>query len=112
MIAGPFSRLIEVLRRGDVLPAAGPSNAVTVEDRVDQHGQPALTTRSTLREIVAVVPGLADELANRARTAGLLVSWVAVIAVPAWTIVDRIAVPQLSAAFLAVRLMRRQAASA
>ena len=102
MIAGPFARLIEVLRRGDVLPAAGPS---TVEDGDTLRGSPALTTRSTLREITAVVPGLADELANRARTAGLLVSWVAVVVVPAWTVVDRIAVPQLSAAFLAVRLL-------
>jgi diguanylate cyclase (GGDEF)-like protein len=48
---------------------------------------------------------MADELAHRARTAGLLVGWVAVIAVPAWTVVDRIAVPHLAATFLAVRLL-------
>ena len=102
MIAGPFRRLLAVLRRGDVLPGAGPS---AVEDSDDLQGHPALTTRSTLREITAVVPGLADELANRARTAGLLISWVAVLAVPAWTVVDRIAVPQLSGVFLVVRLL-------
>jgi diguanylate cyclase (GGDEF)-like protein len=101
VIAGPYSRLIEVLRRGDVLPAPGPS---TVGDR-DDPSAPALTTRSALRDITAVVPGLSDELSQRARTAGLLISWVAVLGVPAWTVVDRIAVPELSGLFLTVRLL-------
>ena len=55
-----------------------------------------------------VVPGLRDELVDRARTAGLLIGWVAVVAVPAWTVVDRIAVPQLAAMFLVVRLVVRR----
>jgi diguanylate cyclase (GGDEF)-like protein len=105
VIVGPFHRFVAVLRRGDVLPSAGPSAVEERGEDDDRRGQPALTTRSTLRELTAVVPGLADELVNRARAAGLLVGWVAVVAVPAWTVVDRIAVPQLSGAFLAVRLL-------
>ena len=103
MIAGPFHRFVAVLRRGDVLPAAGPSAVDAGDD--DPRAQPALLSHSTLRELTAVVPGLADEMVDRARAAGLLVCWVAVIAVPAWTIVDRIVVPQLSAVFLTVRLL-------
>jgi diguanylate cyclase (GGDEF)-like protein len=61
--------------------------------------------RSSLRELTAVVPGLGEELVNRARAAGLLVGWVAVLGIPAWTVVDRIAVPQLAAAFWTVRLL-------
>jgi diguanylate cyclase (GGDEF)-like protein len=105
VIAGPFHRLVAVLPRGDVLPAAGafPSDA---RDRAeDRRDQPPLTTRSTLRELAAVVPGLADELANRARVAGLIVCGLAAVAVPAWTVVDRIVVPQLADAFLVVRLL-------
>ncbi len=64
-----------------------------------------LSPRSTLRELTALVPGLRDELVDRARTAGLLIGWVAVLAVPAWTVVDRLAVPELAALFLIVRLL-------
>ena len=95
MIAGSFGRLLAALRRGDVLPAPAPSPG----------NADGLTTRSTLRELTSEVPGLRDELVNRARAAGLLVCWVAVVAVPVWTIVDRIAVPQLAGAFLVVRLL-------
>jgi diguanylate cyclase (GGDEF)-like protein len=105
VIGGPFDRLRALLRPGDVLPAAVPSPAAARGGTEDRRDGPQLTTRSSLRELTAVVPGLADELVDRARTAGLLVGWVAVIAVPAWTVVDRIAVPQLAAAFLAVRLL-------
>ena len=64
-----------------------------------------LSPRSTLRELTASVPGLRDELVDRARAAGLLVGWVAVVAVPAWTVVDRLTVPELAALFLVVRLL-------
>jgi diguanylate cyclase (GGDEF)-like protein len=105
VFAGPIRRLVAVLRRGDDLPGAGPSvrDGSAADD--DQAGYANLTTRSTLRELSAVVPGLADELVNRARSAGLLVCWVAAVAVPAWTVVDRIAVPELAATFWSVRLL-------
>jgi diguanylate cyclase (GGDEF)-like protein len=105
VIAGLAHRLVAVLRRGDLLPPAGPSavEASCEDDLSAAHG--TLTPRSTLRELTAPVPGLTDELANRARVAGLLVCWVAAVAVPTWTVVDRIAVPQLTGTFLAVRLI-------
>ena len=102
MFAGPSRRLVAVLRRGDVLPPAGPSTR-DVGAPEDRRG-PALTTRSTLDELAEAVPGLQDELTDRARTAGLLVSWVAVLAMPTWTLVDRISVPDQAATFLVVRL--------
>jgi diguanylate cyclase (GGDEF)-like protein len=104
VFAGPFRRLVAVLRRGVVLPGAGPSllRARRADDY--QAGSATPTERSPLRELTALVPGLGDELAGRARAAGLLVCWVAVVAVPAWTVVDRITVPHLAAAFLTVRL--------
>jgi diguanylate cyclase (GGDEF)-like protein len=102
VIAGPFRRLVAALRRGDVLPGPAPS---PTEAGGGPRAADGLTTRSSLRELSAEVPGLRDELVNRARAAGLLVCWVAVVVVPAWTIVDRIAVPHLAASFLAVRLV-------
>ena len=110
MFAGPSRRLVAVLRRGDVLPGAGPAvrGVRGTENDLggcDQDGYAGLTTRSPLRELTAVVPGLGEELSNRARVAGLIVCWVAVVAVPAWTVVDRIAVPQLAATFWIVRLL-------
>jgi diguanylate cyclase (GGDEF)-like protein len=66
---------------------------------------PELTERSSLAELAAAVPGLRDELVDRARSVGLLVGWVAVIAAPAWTIVDRITAPAQAGAFLAIRLL-------
>ena len=101
MFAVAFRRLARVLRRGDVRPRAVP-DLRTADDA--QAPSAPLTSRSHHRELSAVVPGLGDELADRARVAGLLVCWVAVLAVPAWTVVDRITVPHLAAAFLAVRL--------
>jgi diguanylate cyclase (GGDEF)-like protein len=98
VFAGPYRRLVAVLRRGDLLPGAAPS----IDGAPDQ-GE--LTDRSTLRELSAAVPGLRDELVDRARATGLIVGWVAVVAVPAWTVVDRIAVPHLAETFLWVRLL-------
>jgi diguanylate cyclase (GGDEF)-like protein len=51
------------------------------------------------------VPGLGDEIAGRSRAAGLLVCWVAAVAVPAWTVVDRMVVPDLAVTFWVVRLL-------
>jgi diguanylate cyclase (GGDEF)-like protein len=91
-----LARLVAVLRRGDVLPPA--------VDRRAADGR-ELSPGSSLRELTASVPGLRDELVDRARAAGLLVGWVAVVAVPAWTVVDRMTVPELADAFLVVRLL-------
>jgi diguanylate cyclase (GGDEF)-like protein len=104
VFAGSFRRLIAVLCRGEVAPGVVPEvRAARAGD--DHGGYGALTERSTLRELTALVPGLGEELAGRARAAGLLVCWVAVVAVPAWTVVDRITVPHLAAAFWIVRLV-------
>lgn len=105
MFAGPFARLVAALRRGDVLPPAAPSRLDAGGTDDDHRGHADLTGRPSLGELTAVVPGLGDEVVNRARAAGLLVCWVAVVAVPAWTVVDRVAVPHLAAAFLVVRLL-------
>jgi diguanylate cyclase (GGDEF)-like protein len=96
VIAGSFGRLVAALRLADVLPGDADGGRRASDDP---------TSRSTLRELTSEIPGLRDELVNRARAAGLLVCWVAVVAVPAWTIVDRIAVPHLAGAFLVVRLV-------
>ena len=105
MTAGPFPRLVAALRRGDVLPGPAPSPGDAGPAGDGHRGSDELTMRSSLGELSGEVPGLRDELVNRARAAGLLVCWVAVVAVPAWTIVDRIAVPHLAASFLVVRLV-------
>jgi diguanylate cyclase (GGDEF)-like protein len=105
VFAGPFRRVVAVLRRGDVLPGAVPAVRDVCGTDDEQGGRTALPIGSSLRELAAVVPGLGDELAGRSRAAGLLVCWVAVVAVPAWTVVDRIVVPQLAATFLVVRLL-------
>jgi diguanylate cyclase (GGDEF)-like protein len=91
-----FGRLVRALRRGDVLPPAA--------ERRAPDGR-TVTERSSLRELTETIPGLRDELVDRARAAGLLVGWVAVVAVPAWTVVDRLTVPDLAAPFLLVRLL-------
>ena len=96
MLTTVLARLVAVLRRGDVLPPA--------VDRRAADGR-EISPRSSLRELTASVPGLRDELVDRARAAGLLVGWVAVLAVPAWTVVDRMTVPELADAFLVVRLL-------
>jgi diguanylate cyclase (GGDEF)-like protein len=105
VIAGLGSRLVAVLRRADVLPDAAPSVGDADEPDVERRHSATLTTRSSLGELSAVVPGLKDELAERARNAGLLVAAVAIVAMPTWTIVDRIAVPELADTFLVVRLL-------
>jgi diguanylate cyclase (GGDEF)-like protein len=96
-------RLDSMLRRGDVLPSAPasrPADGVWPDRRTTD-----LTTRSSLRAFTQAAPGLREELIDRARSAGLLICWVALIAVPAWAPVDRIAVPDRASAFLAVRLL-------
>jgi diguanylate cyclase (GGDEF)-like protein len=97
-----LERLVAVLRRGDVLPPAVPDAGPSPDRRADGAG---LSARPTLRDLTATVPGLRDELVDRARSAGLLVSWVAVLAMPAWTVVDRITVPGQADLFLLVRLL-------
>jgi diguanylate cyclase (GGDEF)-like protein len=51
------------------------------------------------------IPGLREELIERARSAGLLVAGVAVLVMPAWTVVDRVATPGQAGMFLLVRLL-------
>jgi diguanylate cyclase (GGDEF)-like protein len=58
----------------------------------------------SLRVLAATVPLLREELVDRARTAGLIVAWIGLIAMPAWTVVDRLTVPEQAADFLVVRL--------
>jgi diguanylate cyclase (GGDEF)-like protein len=100
-----FLRLLAALRRGDSLPA-GPAGsapgAVAGAGRRDD--DLPLTPRSSLAEFAAVVPGLREEMAERARVAGLIVAWMAVLMVPAWTVVDQITSPAQAGVFLAVRL--------
>jgi diguanylate cyclase (GGDEF)-like protein len=95
-------RMGSMLRRGDVLPVApaSPSADLWPDRRTTD-----LTTRSSLRAFTEAAPGLRDELIDRARTAGLLICWVALIGMPTWALVDRIAVPHLAGTFLAVRLL-------
>jgi diguanylate cyclase (GGDEF)-like protein len=100
VIAGLLRRTVAVLRRVDVLPGAPPST-----DALDGRRSGDLPATSSLRDLTSALPALRDELTARARTAGLLVAVVAVVAVPAWTVVDRIAVPELAGTFLAVRLL-------
>ena len=105
MFAGPFRRVVALLRRGDVLPSAGSSARGPGAPDGDRRAAGDLTDRSTLGEFSAALPVVGAELSARARAAGLLVGWVAVVGVPAWTVVDRIAVPHLTSAFLLVRLI-------
>jgi diguanylate cyclase (GGDEF)-like protein len=55
--------------------------------------------------MIQAIPELRDELAERARSAGLLVGWVAVLLMPLWTLVDRVATPDQAGMFLLVRLL-------
>jgi diguanylate cyclase (GGDEF)-like protein len=100
VFAGPVGRLVAALRRGDVL--TGP---VTVAAGTPAGELPVgLTTHSNLREIAEAIPGLREELIGRARSAGLLVGWVAVLLMPVWTLVDLVASPEQAGLFLLVRL--------
>jgi diguanylate cyclase (GGDEF)-like protein len=105
VLTSVLERLVAVLRRGDVLPPTAPCVADGGPRADRTAGHAVLSERSSLRELTATVPGLRDELVDRARNAGLLVSWVAVLAVPAWTVVDRLTVPEQADAFLVVRLL-------
>ncbi|MCZ2858751.1 GGDEF domain-containing protein [Blastococcus sp. VKM Ac-2987] len=100
----PFSiplRLLGMLRRSDVLPAVAPS-PVPGGMPVGGRGGAA-----TVGQLAQAVPGLPEELADRARTAGLLVAGVAVAAVPLWSLVDLVteAEAENATTFLAVRLL-------
>jgi len=64
-----------------------------------------LTARSSLRELTAAIPGLREELVERARGTGLLVGGGAAAVVPLWTFVDRALAPDLAATFLLIRLV-------
>ncbi len=96
MLTTVVERLVPALRRGDVLPSV-------VEPRARSGDE--LSARSTLREMTEAIPGLRDELVDRARSAGLLVCWVAVLAMPAWTVVDRLTVPEQAASFFLIRVL-------
>jgi diguanylate cyclase (GGDEF)-like protein len=111
VFAGPIRRLVAVLRRGDVLPGPAPAVPAAVGPECPDGGTSSaqvgaeLGARPTLRDIAQAVPGLREELIERARTAGLLVGWVAVLAMPVWTLVDRVATPEQADMFLLVRLL-------
>jgi diguanylate cyclase (GGDEF)-like protein len=102
---GPIHRLVAALRRSDVLLDVAPSAQDTGAAGVDQRASTDLTTRPDLQDILGEVPGLREELVDRARSAGLLVGWVAVLLMPAWTLVDRLAVPDRADLFLLIRLL-------
>ncbi|MGY2067871.1 GGDEF domain-containing protein [Blastococcus sp. SYSU DS0619] len=97
-----LERLVAMLRRGDVLPAA-PS---PVPGGVPSSRREARRARgAAVAELTQAIPGLPEELAERARTAGLLVGWVAVLAVPVWSLVDLVTEAGNAGTFLAVRLL-------
>ena len=85
-----------------VLPAATGS---PVPGRRADDTRAELTEHAAPADLTAAVPGLRDELVDRARSVGLLVGWVAVFAVPAWTLVDRVTAPAQAGVFLLVRLL-------
>jgi diguanylate cyclase (GGDEF)-like protein len=106
---GLLRRLVAVLRQGDVFPGAAPAAAAGSPAAFDRdggsHRSTELTARSDLHDIAEAIPGLREELIERARSAGLLVGWVAVLVMPAWTLVDRVATPGQAGMFLLVRLL-------
>ena len=96
----PFSlteRLVAMLRRGDVLPS--PASPAGTEGGAGRRRAPSAS------QLARAVPGLAEERAERARTAGLLVGWVAVVVMPLWSLVDLVTESGNAATFLAVRLL-------
>jgi len=103
VIAGLAHRAVAVLRRRDVEPGrptpVGDAGVLATDGPVS-----SLTIDSHVREMTAAIPGLREELGDRARTAGLLVGWVAVLGMPLWSLVDRMAVPEQAGTFLLLRL--------
>lgn len=95
MRSAALLRLLPVLRRE---PEATPPA------RRDGDGR-ELTLHSSLEEIGAALPGLRAELGDRARVAGLMVAWVGLLAMPTWTLVDRIVTPAQADAFWVARLV-------
>jgi diguanylate cyclase (GGDEF)-like protein len=100
-----LDRVVAVLRRGDVLPPAMSATPAPGEEDRRSSDLPGLSPRSPLHELADAVPGLREELVERARTAGLLVGWVAVVAVPVWGLVDRVTLPEQAGLFMLVRLL-------
>ncbi|RZU33876.1 GGDEF domain-containing protein [Blastococcus saxobsidens] len=96
-----IERLEAVLRRGDVLPAAS-SPASAPSGRSERGAREATPSVSAL---AATNDDLAAELAGTGRTAGLLLCWVGVLVMPAWTAVDHLSAPEHAHALLAVRLL-------
>jgi diguanylate cyclase (GGDEF)-like protein len=105
--AAVVTRALAGLRRGNGAPAdAGEPSApepVVPGARADE-GQPPLE-RASLGQLAAAVPGLREELVDRARSAGVLVGIVAALVLPAWTVVDRVAAPGHVSDFLLIRLL-------
>jgi diguanylate cyclase (GGDEF)-like protein len=105
--AAVLTRALAGLRRGNGAPAeAGePSapEAVVPGARAGER-QPTLE-RASLGQLAAAVPGLREELVDRARSAGVLVGIVAALVLPAWTVVDRVAAPGHVSDFLLIRLL-------
>ena len=64
-----------------------------------------LPERATLPQLMVADPGLQAELRERARASGLLMSWVALLVVPAWAVIDRLLLPAQAGTFLTVRLL-------
>lgn len=98
MASAVLARVLPVFRRRATSATARPGQ------RRDD-GEAQLTPRSSLAEIAEALPGLREELGDRARGAGLMVAWVAVLGMPAWTVVDRLVVPEQADVFLVVRLL-------
>jgi diguanylate cyclase (GGDEF)-like protein len=64
-----------------------------------------LSPRSSLSELAAAIPGLREELVERARGTGLIVGVSVAIVVPLWGLVDRVLAPSHATAFLVIRLL-------
>ena len=90
-----------VALRGDRAVDVPPSDVPATGGRSDDD----LPERATLPELIGAAPGLREELQERARASGLLMSWVALLIVPAWAVVDRLLLPHQAGTFLAVRLI-------
>jgi diguanylate cyclase (GGDEF)-like protein len=102
-----LTRALAGLRRGSGAPAeaGGPSarEAGVPGERVGDLRP--IADGASLGELAAAVPGLREELVDRARSAGVLVGIVAALVLPAWTVVDRVAAPGHVTDFLLIRLL-------